>query len=126
MLLQFWGISSYDHIKRVHSESIDIIYTSFTHCHRHSDLQHFNYHLTVKLTASDVANTLSITMHWSLVSKYCQFKVQNSLTGLIVHHDAPYVALQFVYRCTTCLQWHRLGFHYPDYYMERVQHAINQ
>ena len=58
-------------------------------------------------------------MQWSL-GKHRQFKVQNSLTSLIMHHDAPYVALQVVHRYTTYLQWHRLGSHYPVYYMERV------
>jgi hypothetical protein len=74
---------------------IDTVYTSFTHCHRHSHLQHCNYHVTVKPTTSDAGNKLSITMHWS-VGKYRQFKVQNSQTSLIMHHDAPYVTLLVV------------------------------
>jgi hypothetical protein len=68
-------------------------------------------------------------MQLSLVGKYCQFKFQNSRMNLIAYHAAPYVAPHVVYlRCTTCLWWHRLGFHYPDYYMEqvRVQHKTDQ
>jgi len=76
-IFQFCVIYSYDQIKREDSELIDTVYISFTHCHRHSHLQHCNYHVTVKPTASEAGNKLSITMHWSL-GKYRQFEVKNS------------------------------------------------